>query len=503
MSEKQKLPLGIVELRIKNVLGIEAAIIVPTGEVTLLTGANAQGKSSAINAIFLGLTGQAPGVDEPIRHGTKSAEVVLKLGTTDELKATVTRVIKAGKSPRLTVKLNDGRPGIDSPQKALKTLFDATTLDPSEFKRLSRKDQANRMLKALGVDFSALNEQRQKLFDQRTDQNRELKRLAALSRELPPAPPKDTPDEPVSVKDLVDRQAELRNRRQEYEAFQGRLALLHNDVVDARNDMLEKSREIDELKRQLEVAQDSLKQLTQVHGGLTSDLKAFEAKCPPEPDAVEEERVQGSLASVETVNANVLAKQSRRKVLGDLRKVETKAASLTGAIEQVDADRVGMLQSAMETFPVQGISIDEEGIYVGGVPLDQCSTAEQWETWTRIAMAQNPKLRVILIRDGSDLDRTTMGRLKALAHEEQYWLWIEKVLDTPGAEGIHFEGGAIVAVNGEPTEVEEEAPVAPADPETESTEDPLGEKTLDLDTPAADFNLFNVVPDEEGESNDA
>ncbi len=71
--------MNIIELQINDIKRISAVEIDPvTGELVILTGDNAQGKSSVLDAIVFALSNQ--GLDDPIRHGRPSGSITVKLG---------------------------------------------------------------------------------------------------------------------------------------------------------------------------------------------------------------------------------------------------------------------------------------------------------------------------------------------------------------------------------------------------------------------------------------
>jgi thymidine kinase len=62
-------------------------------------------------------------------------------------------------------------------------------------------------------------------------------------------------------------------------------------------------------------------------------------------------------------------------------------------------------------------------------------------------MAQNPRLKVILIREGSFIDSDGVDMLRQIAEERGFQIWMEKVESTrPGA--IVIEDGAIKGIVG-------------------------------------------------------
>jgi hypothetical protein len=69
----------------------------------------------------------------------------------------------------------------------------------------------------------------------------------------------------------------------------------------------------------------------------------------------------------------------------------------------------------------------EKRILYNGVPLAQCSQSEGLRAGIAIVLAQKPKLRICLIRNGSLLDDKAMAALPALAKEFDAQIWVERV----------------------------------------------------------------------------
>ena len=73
-----------------------------------------------------------------------------------------------------------------------------------------------------------------------------------------------------------------------------------------------------------------------------------------------------------------------------------------------------------------------------------------------MAVALNPKLKVVLVRDGSLLDDNSLELVAELAKVSGHQVWME-IVDTSGEVGVYIEDGQVAAVDGEPVEREEEA----------------------------------------------
>ncbi len=98
-------------------------------------------------------------------------------------------------------------------------------------------------------------------------------------------------------------------------------------------------------------------------------------------------------------------------------------------------------------MPVPGLSFGDGEVLFDGLPLDQASQAEKIRISVAIAMAANPKLRVLCIRDGSLLDRESLRLLSELIESQDYQCWLE-VTDDEGKTGVVIEDGAIRPLDG-------------------------------------------------------
>src|SRR3990167_8327172 len=100
-------------------------------------------------------------------------------------------------------------------------------------------------------------------------------------------------------------------------------------------------------------------------------------------------------------------------------------------------------------MPVPGLGFGEGSVTFDGVPFDQAETSAQIRVGVAIAMAANPKLRVIRIKEGSFLDQDNLALIAEMARAHDYKVWLERV-DTSGKVGVVIDDGQVVAVNGEP-----------------------------------------------------
>lgn len=149
--------------------------------------------------------------------------------------------------------------------------------------------------------------------------------------------------------------------------------------------------------------------------------------------------------------ANAARQEAKRQVerRDDYQKRAQELENQSNGLTETMAARSKVKQDAIAKakMPVEGLGFGDGVVLHNGVPFDQASSAEQLRVSVAIAMAANPKLRVIRIQDGSLLDDTSMQVITDMARDHDMQVWMEKV-DSTGKVGIVIEDGEVVAVNG-------------------------------------------------------
>lgn len=408
--------MKITKLDVKNVMRIEALSISPDGKSVVIGGENGAGKSSVLNAILFALAGGRAIADEPVRKGSKSgAEVVLE---TESL--TVTRRWTKTGNTTLEVKAKDGSK-IAKPQELLDRLFGTLSFDPLAFARMDAKGQREALMRLVGLDFTAQDQQRASLFDKRTDVNREVKRLSGALDKAPQAPP-GTPDEEVSVSalstQLVQAQeanAALRLQRTDLEAKRARATRIKADIAS--------------LQAELEK--------------LTADGKVLAAKIDGAAE-IDLDPIRQQIADADAINRSVRMKSNRANIAAQLNDVSSQAEALTGQIDAIDTAKAEAAAAAR--YPVQGLSVADDGVRLGEVPFAQASQAEQLRASVAIAAATSSDLRVMLVRDGALLDKKSLALLSEIATEHDVQLWVEVVGTRDECTLVIADGQAVEAV---------------------------------------------------------
>jgi DNA repair exonuclease SbcCD ATPase subunit len=412
---EQDRALHIVELRAENVKRLQAVTIRPDGNMVIIGGRNAQGKTSLLDAIEMALGGGKTIPAEPVKRGARKARIVADLG-----EIVVERTFTP-KGTTVEVRNKEGVPQ-KSPQALLDSLCAKVAFDPLSFAREEAKKQDAILKQVLGLDFSELDNSRAALFERRREVKRDAKALEArLDAAVEHA---GVPGQEVSVAELTeqlerlrDEMDENRNRRLQFEAANDARSETLVDIAAAET-------RIQELEQALAEEQESLHKLHQQREEEEARANALAAQVAalvdPDPTPIKEQ-----IANAEATNRKVRANKERRELAGQLSKLESKVDELTSSIEAIDAKKQAQLEAAQ--FPVPGLGFDDLGPTLHGIALSQSSQAERLRVSVAIGAALNPRVKVMLIRDASLLDDEAMEVLAKFAHENDCQLWLERV----------------------------------------------------------------------------
>jgi hypothetical protein len=423
MNEK----LTVLALDAENVKRLKAVRIRPDGApMVVIGGDNAQGKTSVLDAIEMALAGGRSIPGEPIRKGQKKAEVVLDLG---DIK--VRRVITPGGN-RLEV---TGRTGVPmaSPQAVLDRLVGALSFDPLSFTRQKPRDQADTLLKLMGLNFAEVDKERADLFAERTVHNREVAQLEGALAKMEIVPGREAP---VDVSALQARIEAARAQNAACDREGERAKALKRALAEALDHEADMRGEVERAMERLRTAEAKAKQ--------ASD--EYEAQCAkvsgmPTTSTVElMEQIQQATA----INARVKAREERAALEGRLEAKRAEAADCTRLIEDIDREKLEAVGKAASSFPVPGLGFGDSGVTLNGLPFEQASGAEQLRVSMAVGLALNPQLKVLLVRDGSLLDSANMKLIAEMAAAAGAQVWVERV-GKGDASAVIIEDGEVVS----------------------------------------------------------
>jgi hypothetical protein len=429
--------MKIISLQAENFKKLHAIEITPDGNFVQITGRNGQGKSSTLDAIWVALAGIGVAPKKPIRTGAESAKIRLDLG-----EIIVTRHFKAAEdntyTTQLTVESAEGA-RYPSPQKMLDTLLGALSFDPLAFSRMDAKAQFDALRKFVpGVDFDAIDRAQAGDYQKRTEVNRRHKDVKAVADQIKvadtaPVKPVDESALVAKLKDAGDHNADVERRKGNRGALAAQIANDESKCDVYKGDIADLEEKLEDMK---EILKNSLIDV--------DEKKAKLAAAPPLPEVIDTAVVVAQLSEARANNerhAKWTDERNRRVLALDAAKaLATESEELTKRMEKRLKDKQAAIAAAK--LPIAGISFGEGTVLLGDVPFDQASDAEKLRASVEMAMAANPKLRVIRIRDGSLLDEEGLKLVAEMADTRDCQVWLERV-DGSGKVGIVLENGSI------------------------------------------------------------
>jgi len=412
--------MKILELRAENLKRLTVVDIKPDGNLVQITGKNGQGKTSVLDAIWWALGGVAHVQSQPVRKGEERAAVRLDLGD-----IVVTRKFIAkddgGYTTSIIVENGEGA-RFKSPQSMIDNLLGVLTFDPLEFTRMKPDQQAKAMRSLVkDFDFVAAETAIRTAFEKRTEANREAKTARATAATLG----NDLPEEIPGFIDISEKLNE------------------YQSAMD-QNRAIENSRQS---RASIEDAAQTLaaeiKTMQVRHAGILKELSDM----PPVKELIDTEGLRTMLDSAAAVNEIAQRAEDRDGHVNTATAAENTSSDLTA---EIDAQKAAMRNAIKGAeLPVDGLTIEDGELFLNENPFNQASDAQKLSVSIGIAMAMNPKLKVIRVRDGSLLDGDAMKLLADMADQNDYQIWIERV-DGDGKVGFVLEDGHIKGQDIEP-----------------------------------------------------
>lgn len=419
--------MKITQLAVDNFKRITVAVIDfdpdKAGTVALM-GENEQGKSSALDAFETLFAGRkTPKYSRPVHEGAEQASIVATIREDDGTVLTVRRVYKVDGTTRIEVK-QDGLK-VARADDILRRLYSHVALDPLAFANSSAAEQAKTLVGFLDFDPSKLDARRANLFATRTDAGRDVTRLRGQLDGYPPATEVGERIDVAATAAALDKVTEQHRIADELQRSADVALRAHGDATG----------DVEQAREALARAEANLADWT-----TTLATREAEAEAAPRPDA---EPLRQKIATAEQHNAAIDQQERRKAVADQLAEAEAHVADLTAGIDAVDAEKAKAFAEA--TMPVPGLTIEDGEVYLDGTPFSQTSSGGKLRTSVAIAMALQPELRAIVVRDGSLLDKTNRRIIDELARDNDFTVLME-IVDDAAASGVVFEDGQIAEV---------------------------------------------------------
>lgn len=417
---------------------ITAVDITPEGSLVEIRGNNAEGKSSLLDSIKAALGGADAAPIKPVKTGEDYAAIRVTLGD-GEPDLIVTKYFdEVGE--KLRVETADGAE-FKAGQSKVDDLLGRMTFDPLAFARLKPAEQAIelRRIVPLSVDLDQLAAADKADIASRRDINRDGKAKVAqrdavnVSGIIPERPDRDAIVARLSgaagVNSAIERERSVRQS--------DRLR-----ANDHRANAEQWRMEAANLRSRADALDADAEQA--VTSGLAIDERLDAA--PPLGDPVDTAALSVELSKADADLALLARVDERKRLDAEVTRLRAESEAFTAKIEERAKLREKALAEAAMPVPGLGFAAfgDSEDLVVSfeGEPFSQASGAQQLRVSMALAMAANPKLRVMLIKDGSLLDANGLALVRELATDGNYQVWLEGVGEGDGT-GIIMEAGSV------------------------------------------------------------
>lgn len=483
--------LTLMRMRTEYIKRVRIIDLTFTEPLTLIGGDNSNGKTSYLDSMDWCLGGKSVIQMDPIHHGRQTGSMLCEFGDGKTVALAVTRTLKRVGDDEFTADVEVDIPGHIAPtriQDFLDKLAGRISFDPMAFDRLKDAERFETLRKLVsGFDFTKNAADNKALYKERTDVNRDLNReqSAADAITAPEQPPCEHVDESALTLELqeagqknadratrvsnrsrgVERIAELRTaadavairiatatdeRRAEFKRFEEQenqritsleeqVRLLLAQIENARQGITTASAKLDDAIR---ADEERLNEEARQQRVKADDIQAKIDEAGELPVEEDTAAISAKLAEARTTNAQYAAWKQLRDRKAEHQKNANGHADesdrLTKEIDALDAARQKAILDAK--LPVDGLGFGDDFITLNKVPWSQAGRAERVDASTAIAMALHPKLKVILIRDGSDLGKAMRDRIRGRAETLGYRVLMEVIDDSPNTHVVIEDG---------------------------------------------------------------
>lgn len=367
----------ITSFEAENVKRVKAVTIIPAADgLTVIGGRNAQGKTSVLDAIAWALGGDKFRPGHPQRDGSvlpPRLRVLLSNGLVVE---------RRGKNSELYITDPSGR---KAGQTLLNSFVEQLALDLPKFMAASGREKAQTLLRIIGLgeQVEELERRGKTLYNERLALGRIADQKAKFAKEMTFYP--NVPEEPLSAAELIAQQ---------------------QDILARNGENQRKRQRRDELKRTLDTAEAQLAELTRRCEQLREDYRIASTDAA---DLLDQSTVEleENIRTIEQTNAKVRANLDKARAEADAQKLADEYAALTAQIEDVQREKLALLNGA--DMPLPGLSVTDGELTYNGQPWDCMSSSEQLIAATSIVRRLNPECGFVLLDRLEAMDTDTLA----------------------------------------------------------------------------------------------
>lgn len=433
--------MNLLNIKIKNVLGIEELNFSPKTNIVEISGKNASGKSSTLSAIKSAL-----GVSEHsnlLRNGSKKGEVVIDLGDLKIEKTYSEKQPKGALSIKGKVAGTDSFSKLTGPASILKGLINENSVNPTQLLTCSDKELVGAVLEAIPMQVDSskmsditgksgwntdvhalvtLGQATKSIMEQRRDVNRDLKTTETTLSQLEVHIPEEAPDVDSIYEQISEHTESLNGIRDSANTAGIAAHEKGKKVVDKITG------ELEELQAELgSVQQAFYAKRSEQQAAVDAQAKAKEDAYNAELDKAQEfqdaiTELNKELASYGKVQATIEQCDEYRRAK---RGLSRKSRQFTTQLEGIEEYK----QVLCSDLPIKGLELVDGKLIMDGIPFSTLNTAARVDLVIEIAKLSAGKLGLVICDDLESLDEENYNAFLGKAKETDLTFIFAKVSD--------------------------------------------------------------------------
>lgn len=434
---KKKEGIKVLSLVVENFKNIEKTEVDFAGRSATIIGKNGAGKSSLIQAICSPIdSNYIPA--KPVKKGEERGSIELTIGGSlhgeDETYTLGLHFSEKHKKGRITVTNGEGEK-VNGGKQFISDIVGNIGFDIQEFIKLGVTSSGSVSKPGTQEQIEILK----KLMPRDI-----LKQMHDLDKEF-----KDVYEARADVnRDILHAKSKLEGHDFSQEDLERYSELVDTEGIVSKMTNIEKELEkynkvfstVDSLLDSIPLKQERLALLEEkveaLHAEITADNDKLDKgevwlsnKTKPSIEAMNIE-----LSSANDHNNNVKEVKALEDSQIAIRLLQENSEANTERLDKIKREKKQIFTSS--PLPVKGLTFDEEGIYFKGLPFveGQHPSSTIISIGAKIGMALNPNLRMLVIKDGSLLDKKTLKWLVTQCEKENYQLFVEMVADNEEVE---------------------------------------------------------------------